>query len=77
MADLAGAVWRRAVWRRASDCAHADCVEVAFAGGQAALRDSKRPDGVVLVFTAAEWAAFVAGVRRGEFDPARPDQPRA
>lgn len=32
------------------------------------LRDAARPDGPVLVFTPAEWEAFVAGVRDGEFD---------
>jgi hypothetical protein len=66
MADLS-----TAVWRRAADCTHSDCVEVALAGGHVALRDSKRPDGGVLVFTRAEWEAFVAGVRGDEFDPGR------
>jgi len=32
------------------------------------LRDAAQPDGPVLVFTPAEWEAFVAGVRDGEFD---------
>ncbi|MDF5753375.1 DUF397 domain-containing protein [Spongiactinospora sp. TRM90649] len=32
------------------------------------LRDSKNPDGPVLTFTPAEWHAFVAGVKDGEFD---------
>ncbi|MFI0419398.1 DUF397 domain-containing protein [Spongiactinospora sp. 9N601] len=32
------------------------------------LRDSKNPDGPVLTFTPAEWEAFVAGVKDGEFD---------
>lgn len=33
------------------------------------VRDSKRPDQPVLRFTTDEWAAFVSGVRAGEFDP--------
>jgi hypothetical protein len=33
-----------------------------------AVRDSKDPAGPVLEFTVAEWAAFVAGVRGGQFD---------
>jgi hypothetical protein len=33
-----------------------------------AVRDSKDLDGPVLTFNAEEWAAFVAGVRDGEFD---------
>lgn len=32
------------------------------------MRDSKNPDGPVLAFTEAEWRAFIAGVKDGEFD---------
>jgi hypothetical protein len=32
------------------------------------MRDGSKPDGPVLRFTPAEWDAFVAGVRDGEFD---------
>ena len=32
------------------------------------MRDGSDPDGPVLVFTPAEWEAFAAGVRDGEFD---------
>ncbi|GLW12866.1 transcriptional regulator [Microtetraspora sp. NBRC 13810] len=32
------------------------------------LRDSKHPDGPILVFTPGEWQAFMAGVKDGEFD---------
>ena len=32
------------------------------------MRDSDHPEGPVLTFTPAEWDAFVAGVRDGEFD---------
>jgi uncharacterized protein DUF397 len=45
-----------------------NCVEVAFAAGDVAVRDSKDPAGPALRFTAAEWLAFLAGVRAGEFD---------
>jgi hypothetical protein len=50
--------------------ASASCVELApLAGGGVAVRDSKQDGaGPVLFFTAAEWAAFVAGMRAGEFD---------
>jgi hypothetical protein len=45
------------------------CVEVAFRPGQVGVRDSKRHGtGPVQVFPAAEWAAFLAGVRTGQFD---------
>ena len=45
-----------------------NCVEVAFlAGGRVAVRNSRDPDGLALVFPAAGWAAFVAKARDGEF----------
>ena len=47
-----------------------NCVEVAFlAGGQVAVRNSRHADGPALVFTSAEWGAFLSGARGGEFDP--------
>ncbi|KHD76365.1 regulator [Actinoplanes utahensis] len=45
-----------------------DCVEVAFVGEAIAVRDSKNPAGAALIFTAAEWDAFVDGAKDGEFD---------
>jgi hypothetical protein len=46
-----------------------NCVEVAdLDGGGRAVRDSKDRSGPVLRLTAEEWAAFIAGVRGGEFD---------
>jgi len=32
-----------------------------------AVRDSRNPTGPALVFTTAEWAVFVGGVRDGDF----------
>lgn len=58
-------------WRKASASSDqgGNCVEVAdLPGGGQAVRDSKDPDGPMLRFTAAEWAAFSSGVRAGEFD---------
>lgn len=44
-------------------------VEVAFLeDGTTLMRDGEDPEGPVLVFTPAEWEAFVGGVRDGEFD---------
>jgi hypothetical protein len=46
-----------------------NCVEVAaLPDGHRAVRDSKDSNGPALIFTPAEWAAFTAGVRDGEFD---------
>jgi hypothetical protein len=45
-----------------------NCAEVAFlADGQVAMRNSRYPDGPVLVFTRAEWDAFLSGASEGEF----------
>jgi hypothetical protein len=42
-----------------------NCVETAAVpGGEVAVRDSKVPGGPALVFPAAAWGAFVAGLRR-------------
>lgn len=54
-----------------------NCVEMAHLyGGQVAVRNSRHPEGPALLFTAEEWAAFLAGAKDGEFDrpelPARP-----
>jgi hypothetical protein len=48
---------------------NSNCVQAArLPGGQIGVRDSKDPDGPVLRFTPAEWDAFLAGARHGEFD---------
>ena len=64
--DLTGVIW----WKsKRSNGSGGDCVEVAdLDDGGWAVRDSKNPTGPALIFTAAEWAAFTAGVRDGEFD---------
>jgi hypothetical protein len=58
----------RAEWRKSSYSSINGCVEVAFADGNVAVRDSKDRRGPVLLFTPAEWTAFLEGVRGGEFD---------
>jgi len=57
-------------WLKSSFCGSggSDCVEVALLGDGVAMRDSKNPAGGVLRFTTAQWLAFVAGARTGEFD---------
>jgi hypothetical protein len=45
----------------------ANCVQVRLDDGEIWVRDSKDPDGPVLKFTGAEWDAFIAGARDGEF----------
>jgi hypothetical protein len=58
---------RRLTWRRGSSCASATCVEVAKVDGRFLIRDSKHPDAAVLSFSEAEWEAFTAAVKQGEF----------
>jgi hypothetical protein len=50
-------------WRKSSfsSTAQSDCVEVAFGGGGAAVRDSKAPE-AVLTLTPSAFEQFVAGV---------------
>jgi Domain of unknown function (DUF397) len=47
---------------------HMNCVEVGLAGDQVAVRNSRRPDVEPMVFTKAEWLAFLDGAGNGEFD---------
>ncbi len=57
-------------WVRSRYCSSDGCVEVArFADGSVAIRDSKDTGKAAHVFDRAEWTAFVAGVKNGEFDP--------
>jgi hypothetical protein len=63
--DLTGAVWQSS--SRSAQFPD-NSVEVAFVGDVIAVRDSKNPDGPVLVFTPSEWDAFVGGAKDGEFD---------
>jgi Domain of unknown function (DUF397) len=65
---------RRAEWRTSTYSANGStCVEVARnVPGIVAVRDSNDQDGPSLVFSPAEWRAFAAGVKAGEFDMASP-----
>lgn len=55
--ELAGARWRKSSHSGSGD----QCVEVAVidSGRLHAVRDSKHPDGGVLVFGTAQWRAFL------------------
>ena len=65
MIDLTHAAWRKS--SRSTD--NGSCVEVADnLPGVIAVRDSKDPAGPALIFTPAEWAAFIGGAKDGEFD---------
>jgi hypothetical protein len=44
------------------------CVEVGYAPGHVAVRDTKDRGKAPHVFTETEWAAFLEGAKKGEFD---------
>ncbi|MFE2125932.1 DUF397 domain-containing protein [Streptomyces amritsarensis] len=59
--DLSAATWRRSSY---SNGTGGECVEVADGvAGLVPVRDSKRPDGGVVVVSAAAWVPFVASLR--------------
>jgi uncharacterized protein DUF397 len=63
--ELHGVHWRKS---SRSGPQGGNCVELAnLADGQVAVRNSRHPDGPALVFTAAEWDAFLGGAKDGEF----------
>lgn len=66
---LNGAVWRKG--SRSNGNGGNNCVEVAFLDTGVAVRDSKNRLGPALMFTPAEWTAFVDSAKDGEFDIAR------
>jgi hypothetical protein len=66
--DIGAATPRFAAWRKSSySNPSGECVEFARVRARSvAVRDSKYPTGGVLVFTRAQWEAFLADVRSGE-----------
>lgn len=66
--DLSGARWQRGDGG-AEEGEHVELAFVPHTDGvtYVAMRNSTQPD-AVLVFTPAEWEAFVKGAKDGEFD---------
>ncbi|XVV10927.1 DUF397 domain-containing protein [Actinoplanes sp. CA-131856] len=71
--QLTDARWRKSA--RSNGNGGNNCVEVAFLDTGIAIRDSKDPNGPALLFTTAEWAAFLGGAQDGEFDLPKGTQP--
>lgn len=55
-------------WRTARISGGGGCVEVAPIDGMIAIRHSKKPNDEVIIYTAHEWASFMDGAKKGEFD---------
>ncbi|MFD4717540.1 DUF397 domain-containing protein [Streptomyces sp. NPDC058423] len=56
----------QADWRSGSE--GAGDVQIAFVEGFIAMRNGGRPGSPSLIFSPAEWRAFVINARHGEFD---------
>ncbi|GAA3135010.1 DUF397 domain-containing protein [Planomonospora alba] len=67
---MPAALLGRADWRKSRfSNPSGNCVELArLPGGEVAVRNSRDPEGPVLVYTRGEVEAFVRGVKDGEFD---------
>jgi hypothetical protein len=64
MIDLSGASWRKSTVSNNGG----NCLEITdHLPDVIALRDSKDPDGAILVIARAEWTAFVRGLKDGQF----------
>ncbi|MBA8954824.1 DUF397 domain-containing protein [Actinomadura namibiensis] len=60
-----GLIWQKS--RRSNPSGN--CVELAeLPTGEIAVRNSRYPDGPILVYTRAEVEAFVGGAKDGDFD---------
>jgi len=63
--DMAGVRWQKS--NRSNS--QGNCVELAeLPSGQIAVRNSRCPDGPALVYTRAEIAALILGMKDGDFD---------
>lgn len=65
-------------WRKSRrSVGNGECVEVAPMTGMVAVRDSKDPDGAVLVYNSAQWRSFLAEARARAGDARRLFFPRS
>lgn len=55
-------------WRKSSYSNNGQCVEVTDVGDGVLVRNSNHPDRGTLALTRGEFAAWLAGVKAGEFD---------
>jgi hypothetical protein len=62
--DLGPTAWRKS--RRSNSTGN--CVEFVRVGGQVAVRDSKDPQGPVLVFDCSEIRELIDAIKAGQYD---------
>ncbi|MFD9685562.1 DUF397 domain-containing protein [Kitasatospora sp. NPDC059146] len=62
--DLSAATWRKSTHSNGDG---GQCIEVADGFHGVPVRDSKDPNGPSLRFSADAWAAFVSGIKAGDF----------
>jgi Domain of unknown function (DUF397) len=63
--DLGNVDWRKSARSNSSG----NCVQLAqLDGGQVGVRDSKDPDGPALIFSGAEAAEWIRGLKSGRYD---------
>jgi hypothetical protein len=68
MIELTDAQWHKSSYSGSGG----ECIEIASnLTHLTPVRDSKDPDGPALVFPTASFAAFLAGIKAGEFGTAR------
>ena len=57
---MTDSTWSKVKWRKSSRSAGSgDCVEVAMQGDEVAVRDSKSPNGAILIFSRESWQSFL------------------
>jgi hypothetical protein len=66
--ERAGIRWRVSSHSNGTDGSCVEAGPLADGSGRVALRHSHHPDAQVIVYTRAEWDAFVGGAKNGEFD---------
>jgi Domain of unknown function (DUF397) len=59
---------RQSPWRTAKASASENCVQVRSEHDMIVVGNSRSPDGPFISYTQAEWAAFLDGAKKGEFD---------
>ncbi|MPY79096.1 MAG: DUF397 domain-containing protein [Actinophytocola sp.] len=69
-ADADHTRWPGVIWRKSSRSnPSGNCVELAqLPTGEIGLRNSRDPQGVVLVYTRSEIGAFIASAKQGDLD---------